>query len=429
MIKIRNKEFWTLWNNGEIDKALQCTPSEERKSDRLATFLFGNEEQTTQSGVITGISLGETLFDYMMINPAAVKGIDFARSEDLSHLFSLSQFSKGVDTTTLSGDFAQLQGYVAEQMVAAELEAKGHDVEFPETSNQAGYDLLVDGQPFQVKNVATPQSVNQHFETYPDIPVYVNSELEEYFSGNPNVYVTSVSHEEVVDITKTSLDHAEDLLDFQLPWIAGGVSTVMNVKKIWKDDITVKQATVNILSDTSSRVALGALGKTLGISAGLFIFGPAGGIVGAMFGTYGGVSQGGIVSSKIKGIFNKSERQAVQESIWNLIQVVQLKIKDKITIKKKKMSEIKYSFQSDNETNEKVYRNMDERHQEEIRYISNKYREIEDVYYLISEKGQNILELLPNLMSLIVQTGVHPVAYQRELISLQKTVESYRKKL
>ena len=155
--------------------------------------------------LVTAISVGEFIYDYVMINPAVVQGLDFARTEDLASLFTLSQFAGTVDTETLTGDMAQLQGYVAEQMIAAELQAKGHDVEFPETSNNPGWDILVDGQPFQVKNLADPAGVREHLEKYPDIPVYVNEELAPYFEGNPQVYVSSISRDEVLEVTSTTI--------------------------------------------------------------------------------------------------------------------------------------------------------------------------------------------------------------------------------
>src|SRR5690606_24689279 len=82
----------------------------------------------------------ESIHDYIRLDPRVMEGVDFARSDDLSSLFAFSQFSKTMDLSSHSGDLAQLQGYVAEGMVAAELQAKGHDVEFPEASNQAGWD-------------------------------------------------------------------------------------------------------------------------------------------------------------------------------------------------------------------------------------------------------------------------------------------------
>src|SRR5690554_2883059 len=99
---IHNEQFWEHWRNGEFEQAMHCAVSAKRK--RKGARLFGNTEQTKETNIIAGISAGEFLYDYLMINPAAAKGIDFARSEDLSSLFSLSQFAKTVDTEVAPGD-------------------------------------------------------------------------------------------------------------------------------------------------------------------------------------------------------------------------------------------------------------------------------------------------------------------------------------
>ena len=130
---------------------------------------------------------------------------------------------------------AQLQGDVAEQMLTAELPAKGHDVECPEESNNLGLGLLVNGQRFQVKSLANPDGVREHLDTYPGIPLYVNEELAPYFAGNPNVYVSNISREEVIEATSKTITHADDLLEFEIPWIAEGVSSIYNIKRGWKD--------------------------------------------------------------------------------------------------------------------------------------------------------------------------------------------------
>ncbi len=64
-----------------------------------------------------------------------------------------------------------LQGHVAEQVVADHLRELGHHVQFAEHSNQSGWDFLVDGQNrVNVKDVADVSSISHHFEKYPDIP-------------------------------------------------------------------------------------------------------------------------------------------------------------------------------------------------------------------------------------------------------------------
>ena len=233
---IPNKQFWSYWKKGEYENALNCSLEEENKEDRLKTMLFGNSEQIVQSGAVTSLSVGEFVYNYLMIDPPAVAGIDFARSKDLSSLFALNDFSRSIDITSSTGD-AQLQGYVAEQMIAIELQAKGHDIEIPSNSNNPGWDLLVDGEPFQVKCLSRPNGVLDHFEKYPDIPVYVNEELAPYFEGHPNVYVSNISRDEVIEATTSTISNADSLLDFEIPLIAASVSSISNIMKVWKDDL------------------------------------------------------------------------------------------------------------------------------------------------------------------------------------------------
>lgn len=57
--------------------------------------------------------------------------------------------------------------------------ADGHDVGPAEASNTPGLDLLVDGQPVQVKCGTALSNLTEHFEKYPDIPVIANTALTE----------------------------------------------------------------------------------------------------------------------------------------------------------------------------------------------------------------------------------------------------------
>ena len=425
---INNKRFWDYWNKGMITEALNCPLEEQPKSNnKLQTMLFGTPEQMKQTGIISGISAGEFIYDYVMINPTVVEGLDFARTEDLSSLFNLSQFASGIDTSVLSGDMAQMQGYVAEQMLAVELQAKGYDVEFPETSNNPGWDILIDGQPFQVKNLADPAGVNEHLERYPDIPVYVNEELATYFEGNPQVYVSSISREEVLEATTSTLNHADDLLDFEIPWITVGVSSLSNVKRLWSDDVTMNQAILNVASDTTSRVALGAFGQKTGILVGTLLFGPAGGITGAVFGAFVGASQGGKISTSIKHLFNKKEEQAMISAMGQLIQKVIEQLKIKQEIKKKKMNQLNKQF-IQSKVNDSLSDELQHRNEEEIQYLQNKIREFESINQSINSGKSDVLTILPPTLGLMTIAGVHPVNYQDELKQLQEKIKAYTKR-
>ena len=300
-------------------------------------------------------------------------------------------------------------------------------MEFPETSNNPGWDILIDGQPFQVKNLADPAGVNEHLERYPDIPVYVNEELATYFEGNPQVYVSSISREEVLEATTSTLNHADNLLDFEIPWITVGVSSLSNVKRLWSDDVTMNQAILNVASDTTSRVALGAFGQKTGILVGTLLFGPAGGITGAVFGAFVGASQGGKISPSIKHLFNKKEEQAMISAMGQLIQKVIEQLKIKQEIKKKKMNQLNKQF-IQSKVNDSLSDELQHRNEEEIQYLQNKIREFESINQSINSGKSDVLTILPPTLGLMTKAGVHPVNYQDELKQLQEKIKAYTKR-
>ena len=72
-----------------------------------------------------------------------------------------------------------LQGYTAEQLVLTRLVEEGHAVELAASSNTPGFNILVDGMPFQIK-CGEPDSISlltEHFEKHQDVPVIANTEL------------------------------------------------------------------------------------------------------------------------------------------------------------------------------------------------------------------------------------------------------------
>lgn len=425
---ISNQRFWEHWKNEQYDEALRCAVREEPKQvNRLQTMLFGPPDQLKQSVLVSTVSVGEFIYDVVMLQPEVVRGLDFARSEDLSSLFTLSQFASHIDTSSLTGDMAQLQGYVAEQLLAAELQAKGHEVEFPATSNQPGWDIIVDGQHFQVKNLANPDGVREHLHNYPDIPVYVNEELAPYFEGHPLVYVSSLSREDVLQATTSTLQHADGLLDFELPLISAAVSTIYNIKRVWHDDVSMNQAVFNVISDTSSRVVLGALGQKAGIVVGTMLFGPAGGITGAMLGGYTGVSGGGRLSSSIKRLLSKKQEDELAETLHQLVRSVLKQLDEKLAIKRRKLQTIFDSLR-DTGANQSIRTMMEQRANDDITYVMNKQNELLAFMDGLKKRTNPVIEQLTDLMRIISRSGVHPFHYQQQLKLVQQASLAYQRK-
>lgn len=417
-MSITNKRFWEYWEKGMYEKALNCAMEEKKRENDMQTMLFGTPEEIRQTGLITTISVGEFIHDYVMISPVVVKGLDFARSEDLFSLFTLSQFAGNINTSVQTGDMTQLQGYVAEQMIAAELQAKGHDVEFPEEPNNPGWDILIDGQKFQVKNLANPDGVREHLEKYPDIPVIVNEELAPFFEGHPNVYISNLSRGEVLEATSKTIDHAADLLDFEIPLISIGVNSIYNVKRVWHDDITIRVAITDVLTNTASRTVLGVLGQKAGTIVGLALFGPAGAITGATLGVFGGMSQGGKLSTRIKRFISKQQEQKTNQAVINLIDQAVVHMKHKYEIKQKKLQTLKDNL-VDSRANRVIFEHIKKRQKKMMLYLSNKIEELQQIKPSIQQGNTFVLDVLPDVFVIITRSGVHPSLLQKEIKALR----------
>lgn len=418
---IQNEQFWGHWRNGEFEQAMKCRVSSKKK--RKGARLFGNTNPSGETDIIAGISAGEFLYDYLMINPTVVDGIDFARSEDLSSIFSLSQFAKTVDIDLATGDMAQLQGYVAEQMIAQKLEAAGYDVQFPETSNQAGWDILIDGEKFQVKCGSNKSIVDEHLERYPDIPVYVNDELAGHYSDNPNVYSAGVTREEVVDATKSTLSHAEDILDFELPWISAGVSSFYNLRRVVREQLPLQLAARNVVIDTTSRASLAAAGQaafTFAANA-IFVSGGAFVVVLPLVGAYVGLKQSWRVTDKLKKVLAKREYQQLDQSLLNLVVVMKRQLDLKNDIKKEKWQDIlQKSF------NNNPISNLEGIHQERLQFVSNMNKELTSIENEIKRDSVRAFE---RLIAVLMKSGIHVYSIRNELFKVEKAMKELQKKL
>lgn len=425
-----NKTFWKYWNDEKFEEALQCSvPQEEHEHRKGENTIFNTElEQRRQNKAVTLISVGEFLHDYIMINPIVVEGLDFARSENLSHLFSLSHFANKIDLQDPVGDMAQLQGYVAEQFMAVELQAMGYDVEFPEESNNPGWDLILDGQPFQVKSMMDPGGIKNHLDTYPDIPVYVNAELADEFADHPQVYISNISKAEIDRATYTTLDHASDLMNFEIPLIAFSVSSISNIKRVLKGETLFSQAALNVFSDTSARVITGAAGKYVGTISLYMIFGPAGGITGSVLGVYIGASQGGKLSNTFRQFKAKREGEEMVKSFKVLLRKIIKKIDKKISIKEKKIEQTREKLLRTH-ANKILMNEMEKQYRSKKNYLINRKNQLININSSEANKPSQILDCLQRTMSIIAKTGVHPYHFQEELSEFQLKTVNYCKKL
>lgn len=247
-----------------------------------STAPTGDERQNAV--VMGGLIAGDVLYSAAAIDPMVIKAADFSRVADIDGHIAFSQLAAEIlddSKEAVQGGTNQLFGYVAERAIAGELASAGHTVSFPDAPNQPGYDLLVDGQPFQVKFHADAAGIRDHFARY-DYPVLANSELSEDIPEELQdrvFFVDGVSNELVDDITKRSLDAGDEMLDPGAVAPAGVISATRGVMAYRSGQISGQQAVEQILVDGSVRAGLAGTASYVGVGVGTLVFGPAGGLV------------------------------------------------------------------------------------------------------------------------------------------------------
>lgn len=213
----------------------------------------------------------------------------------------------------------KLMGHLAEPEVAEHLESLGINVDMPDASNQAGWDLILNGEHMvNVKAVADVNALTGHFEQYPEVPVIVPGDMagipEQAIhldsAGSIDQLARSVADGEgnivIVDHEleqAAMLEHAEEVSDALLgnveladvtgiPLITLALSGVREVGLLSEDKTSAGNAMKNLLLDsagTGGGAAGGALigaeiGSLFGPGPGTVIGGVLGGIVGAITG-------------------------------------------------------------------------------------------------------------------------------------------------
>lgn len=268
----------------QLHKPVISDPVEKRSADLRGRTGQPEPDEAKQAAWLTGLTLGDVLFSFAAINPKVINSADYSRLADISGPVTFSQVAALLhdgSAERLMGGANHLKGYVAEHAVAAELASQGHAVSFPEVANEPGWDLLVDGERFQVKFHADIGGLRGHFDKY-DYPVIANTEhaenLPEEFADKV-FFVDGVSNELVNQITDSSLSHGADALDPSVIQWAGLVSVFHGVSAYRKHQLTRSQLFEQILLDGTLRVGLAAGGMYVGAGVGVFFFGPAGGWV------------------------------------------------------------------------------------------------------------------------------------------------------
>lgn len=385
---------------------------------------------------IAGISAYDAAYSLSNLDPRVLAAMNFSTKGGLPSfhdqlLHAELKYSGWFESAqTIEGRLNRLEGYVAEKYVAFHLSKQGHIIDFPPTPNQPGYDLWVDGSPVQVKNTLYPSEVHEHLQNYPDIPVFVNSELADQFLSNPDVTVDfELSHQEIAERTSETIEDITSIgYSPWIPYVTLALSSFKEGSLLMKgatDPVTVAE---HITVDTTTRWAGAWAGAELGALIGSFAGGPIGAGVGGVLGALSGVTMGRSIGNGIK---ERHLRRAQEEYKTALIEAgyalpVALKAKHHALLKKHK--KIQYNVQKSNflkrifwpSANDLIYYELNRRYKA---LINGTQRLSEKIVHLLEKDESNKLKT----GQLAVEYGITEIFHPTLKKAIYRVVVAYRR--
>lgn len=422
-------------NEEDLDAVLQAPIVETSKTDKLGSLVFGNgsdrQEDKTSSEDLTafaGLTIGDLIYDICRVSPEVLEATDFARADDLSNIFEYSVFAdrlSDLSVDSFDGNVAQLQGYVAEQFVARQLQAQGKEVEIPDEPNQEGYDLLVNGERFQVKCLSDVGGVKKHLDEYPDIPVLANQDLAPELEELPGAFaVPGLNYEEVTGATRSTIDAGADMLDFEVPLIALAVATGSNIKAMVKGESDLNAALANIAFDVGGRAAGGVAGaKALAIAGTMF--GPAGTVIGGLAGSIAGAQQGKRIGRWLRGkILCAAEEAALEAALHKFLSAVSDVSQNNLRVLESKRDRIEATLRGKGANKDLMWKDFEWRLTQERRYRTMKREKAQSAAEKPSSldpRDGDLLVATYEASRLMAQIGIHPHSLDMELQTINDT--------
>lgn len=391
--------------------------------ENLYPYLEGNLDQNNElskTAWVTGLTIGDILYSMAAIDPTVIKSADFSRIKDLGDRLSFSEFAQEISKMAPSsylGASSNLKGYVAEHVVASQLALQGHNIELATASNEPGWDILVDGEKFQIKSLSSSGGIRSHFNTY-DYPVIANSELKDQIPSDLEgrvFFVDGFSDELVSHVTERSLSHGADMYEPDVPLFAMGVSTAFALHDYSSGKIRSDQAIEQVLMDGGTRVGLATLGGFLGSGIGLVIYGPAGALI------WGGLmpvlaqSQTSLVKGKVQNFVKTKEFLEWEKNLERVLKALFAIIDDELN-KKIEQLRNKYRQCGSDVTSEFLKR----RFADEGRHLHEMKSEVKKIS---NNKSQSMEEKAIKTIRFLAYSTIHPIHYQEELPKISEILK------
>ena len=318
----------------QIDTNAEIAPSEidldalERKADDRRGYVYA----AADASIFAGYSV---LHKHMAVDDQVYEGISRLAGQEFTSFADLSAkvetYSHTMWEGLSDGALNKVGGHIAEVEVADHFEKAGLDVEWPSASNQEGWDLLIDGNEVNVKNVADAEDLYNHFQDHPDIPAVIPADaenipdgavefdplegteelMEAIASGQEEGLVIiddALSQEDVLEQTADATDallgdgliESGTGLDGGFPIITVAFSGWREIGLHSEGKTDWKTSTKNISLDTAGAGGGGFAGAKGGAAAGALLGGPLGATIGGVLGAIGGAMAGRKASNHVK---------------------------------------------------------------------------------------------------------------------------------
>lgn len=408
-----------------VAKLMEQPANAHGAANRLGAVIDANTAERRNTLALAGLTLADILYSAFSIDPAVLQAADFSRTEDLDDPVQFAAFAhriEDMDPSAHLGAVSNLKGYVAERVVAARLVDQGHVVEFPATSNQAGWDLSVDGIKFQVKDMEDLSGLQRHFDLGNDYPIIANSELAAKLEGMSGDdlpawadkvhFVEGYSNEVVEHVTRSSLDAGDDMLHPDVPLFTLVLSGIRNVGRMNRNEITGTQAVQEVLLDGGTRAGLAIAGNYVGVGVGLLLFGPAGALVLGAVAPIVSQRQSGLMKGKLDEWVKDDTYRAWEEMARKALSALLDKVEKALSCK----TDLLKGRRPD-ETQAAAVRYLRWRIDEELCFLHEARSRLKAIR---DDKSASVEISVANVMSWLSTSTLHPAMYRTELAALSR---------
>lgn len=182
----------------------------------------GTRERVRQfpTDVLDGVYAGATLYAASVAWSETAVAKTFDRIGHDFDKFSTFDTEFIANNASDVGYASWLKGHVAETLAKEHLTAAGHDVTFAQASNQPGWDLVVDGQEYNVKvGEQVLANISNHFDKYPDIPVLTSESAAKLIDSDQVIGLPILEEEAIAEALAESGDalDAVEVADIGIP--------------------------------------------------------------------------------------------------------------------------------------------------------------------------------------------------------------------